>query len=61
MRYLILGVTEARSAAGSALPIGGARLRALLAALALRAGGPAAASVTDLVDDVWGDRPPGDA
>ncbi|MFJ2825543.1 ATP-binding protein [Streptomyces toxytricini] len=61
VRYLILGVTEARSAAGSALPIGGARLRALLAALALRAGGPAAASVTDLVDDVWGDRPPGDA
>ncbi|WP_350206284.1 BTAD domain-containing putative transcriptional regulator [Streptomyces sp. 2P-4] len=61
VRYLILGVTEARSAAGSPLPIGGARLRALLAALALRAGGPAAASVTDLVDDVWGDRPPRDA
>ncbi|GAA1588036.1 BTAD domain-containing putative transcriptional regulator [Streptomyces globosus] len=61
VRYLILGVTEARSAAGSPLPIGGARLRALLAALALRADGPAAATVTDLVADVWGDRPPRDA
>ncbi|WP_412077304.1 BTAD domain-containing putative transcriptional regulator [Streptomyces xanthophaeus] len=60
MRYLILGVTEARDETGAPLPIGGARLRALLAALALRAGGPAA-SVTDLVDEVWGDEPPQDA
>ncbi|MFI1456504.1 AfsR/SARP family transcriptional regulator [Streptomyces roseus] len=61
MRYLILGVTEARDETGAPLPIGGARLRALLAALALRAGGPAAATVGDLVDDVWGDAPPQDA
>ncbi|MET9884749.1 BTAD domain-containing putative transcriptional regulator [Streptomyces sp. NPDC006430] len=61
MRYLILGVTEARGETGAPLPIGGARLRALLAALALRAGGPAAASVTDLIDEVWGDDPPQDA
>ncbi|MEU2827064.1 BTAD domain-containing putative transcriptional regulator [Streptomyces lavendulae] len=61
MRYLILGVTEARDETGAPLPLGGARLRALLAALALRAGGPAAAPVADLVDEVWGDDPPRDA
>ncbi|RST00228.1 AfsR/SARP family transcriptional regulator, partial [Streptomyces sp. WAC05950] len=59
MRYLILGVTEARDETGAPLPIGGARLRALLAALALRAGHPA--SVAELADDVWGDDPPQDA
>ncbi|MFE1877962.1 BTAD domain-containing putative transcriptional regulator, partial [Streptomyces sp. NPDC059496] len=59
MRYLILGVTEARDESGAPLPVGGARLRALLAALALRAGRPA--SVAELVDDVWGDDPPQDA
>ncbi|NXY97990.1 AAA family ATPase, partial [Streptomyces sp. BR123] len=61
MQYYILGVTEARDETGATVPIGGARLRALLAALALRAGGSAAASVADLVDDVWGDGPPQDA
>ncbi|MET9572500.1 BTAD domain-containing putative transcriptional regulator [Streptomyces virginiae] len=59
MRYLILGVTEARDETGAPLPIGGARLRALLAALALRAGHPA--SVAELADGVWGDDPPRDA
>ncbi|WP_405424332.1 BTAD domain-containing putative transcriptional regulator [Streptomyces erythrochromogenes] len=59
MRYLILGVTEAHDESGAALPVGGARLRALLAALALRAGRPV--SVAELVDDVWGDAPPLDA
>ncbi|MFF4246275.1 ATP-binding protein [Streptomyces sp. NPDC001822] len=59
MRYLILGVTEARDEHGGALPVGGARLRALLAALALRAGRPA--SVAALIDDVWADEPPLDA
>ncbi|CAM5235376.1 AfsR/SARP family transcriptional regulator [Streptomyces avidinii] len=59
MRYFILGVTEARDETGAPLPVGGARLRALLAALALRAGRPA--SVAELVDDVWGDDPPQDA
>ncbi|GHB64804.1 AfsR family transcriptional regulator [Streptomyces cirratus] len=61
MRYLILGPSEARDATGAPLPIGGARLRALLTALALRAGAPAAATVADLVDEVWGDDPPQDA
>ncbi|MEV7522724.1 BTAD domain-containing putative transcriptional regulator [Streptomyces sp. NPDC091371] len=59
MRYLILGITEARDETGAHLTIGGARLRALLTALALRAGRHA--SVADLVDDVWGDGPPRDA
>ncbi|MFS0698086.1 AfsR/SARP family transcriptional regulator [Streptomyces nitrosporeus] len=57
MRYLILGVTEALDDNGDPLPVGGPRLRALLAALAVRAGRPAGAAA--LVDDVWaaGDRP----
>ncbi|MGW0467588.1 ATP-binding protein [Streptomyces sp. NPDC003027] len=59
MRYLILGSTQALDPHGTPLPLGGARLRALLAALALRAG--RAASVTELVDDVYGDEPPHDA
>ncbi|MFK0014519.1 BTAD domain-containing putative transcriptional regulator [Streptomyces sp. NPDC091027] len=59
MRYLILGVTEARDEAGVPLPTGGARLRALLAALALRAGRHV--PVAELVDDVWGHDPPRDA
>ncbi|WP_328895308.1 AfsR/SARP family transcriptional regulator [Streptomyces sp. NBC_00236] len=59
MRYLILGVTEARDERGAALPLGGARLRALLAALALRPG--RAVPVTELVADVWADEPPADA
>ncbi|KOY58908.1 hypothetical protein ADK59_05915, partial [Streptomyces sp. XY332] len=64
VRYLILGVTEARDETGAPLPIGGARLRALLTALALRAAAGArsgTASVADLVDEVWGDEPPQDA
>ncbi|MFE0651933.1 ATP-binding protein [Streptomyces sp. NPDC059534] len=56
MRYLILGTTEALRSDGTPLPLGGARLRALLAALALRGG--RAASVTELADDVYGDEPP---
>ncbi|MFD9245632.1 winged helix-turn-helix domain-containing protein, partial [Streptomyces sp. NPDC059556] len=59
MRYLILGTTEALDPLGRRLPVGGARLRALLAALALRGGRPA--SVTELADDVYGDSPPQDA
>ncbi|MET9433726.1 BTAD domain-containing putative transcriptional regulator [Streptomyces sp. NPDC006551] len=59
MRYLILGSTQALDPHGTPLPLGGARLRALLAALALRAG--RAASVTELVDDVYDDEPPHDA
>ncbi|MFI6061265.1 BTAD domain-containing putative transcriptional regulator [Streptomyces sp. NPDC051286] len=59
MRYLILGVTEARDEHGGMLPVGGTRLRALLAALALRKGRPV--PVADLVDDVWAGDPPYDA
>ncbi|MFF8833795.1 ATP-binding protein [Streptomyces sp. NPDC015130] len=59
MRYLILGTTEALDPRGNPLPLGGARLRALLAALALRGGRPA--STTELADDVYGDDPPQDA
>ncbi|MFE5898901.1 ATP-binding protein, partial [Streptomyces sp. NPDC056488] len=59
MRYLILGTTEALRPDGTPLPLGGARLRALLAALALRGGRPA--PVGELADDVYGDDPPQDA
>ncbi|MEU9706636.1 BTAD domain-containing putative transcriptional regulator [Streptomyces sp. NPDC047981] len=59
MRYLILGSTLALDAHGTPLPLGGARLRALLAALASRGG--RAVTVGELVDDVYGDEPPHDA
>ncbi|MEU7115254.1 BTAD domain-containing putative transcriptional regulator [Streptomyces sp. NPDC046182] len=59
MRYLILGSTLALDADGTPLPLGGARLRALLAALASRAG--RAVTVPELVDDVYGGEPPHDA
>ncbi|MFD5768091.1 ATP-binding protein, partial [Streptomyces sp. NPDC127049] len=61
MRYLLLGTTEALGPDGTPLPLGGARLRALLAALALRGG--RAVPVRELVDDVYGDEdePPLDA
>ncbi|WKX71191.1 BTAD domain-containing putative transcriptional regulator [Streptomyces sp. XD-27] len=61
MRYLILGPTEARAADGQPLPVGGARLRALLAALALRAARATPTPVDVLIDEVWGDEPPHDA
>nr|WP_237526362.1 BTAD domain-containing putative transcriptional regulator [Streptomyces sp. SID4913] len=56
---MILGATEARDENGGTLPLGGSRLRALLAALALRPGRPV--TVAELVDDVWADDPPADA
>ncbi|MFF8808679.1 AfsR/SARP family transcriptional regulator [Streptomyces omiyaensis] len=59
MQYLLLGTTEALAPDGTPLPLGGARLRALLAALALRGG--RAVPVRELVDDVYGDEPPLDA
>ncbi|WP_030760186.1 BTAD domain-containing putative transcriptional regulator [Streptomyces griseus] len=59
MRYLILGTTEALGPDGAPLPLGGARLRGLLAALALRGG--RAVPVGELVEDVYGDEPPLDA
>ncbi|MEU1332041.1 BTAD domain-containing putative transcriptional regulator [Streptomyces sp. NPDC005865] len=59
MRYRVLGPTQAVRPDGTPVPVGGVRLRALLAALALRAGHTVPASA--LVDDVWADEPPADA
>ncbi|MFH9015108.1 BTAD domain-containing putative transcriptional regulator [Streptomyces sp. NPDC017943] len=59
VRYRILGTTQALRTDGSAVPVGGARLRALLTVLALRAG--RTVSVGLLVDEVWGAEPPADA
>ncbi|MHB9754103.1 AfsR/SARP family transcriptional regulator [Streptomyces sp. BYX5S] len=59
MRYRILGTTQAVHDDGTAVPVGGARLRALLTVLALRAGRVVPLSL--LVDEVWGDEPPADA
>ncbi|OKJ42768.1 AfsR/SARP family transcriptional regulator [Streptomyces sp. CB01580] len=59
MRYSILGTTQALRDDGTAVPVGGARLRALLTALALRPGRSVPAAV--LVDEVWDGDPPADA
>ncbi|TJZ56096.1 AfsR family transcriptional regulator [Streptomyces piniterrae] len=59
MRYGILGTTQAGRADGTPVALGGARLRALLAALALR---PGRALTSDaLIADIWGMDPPADA
>jgi predicted ATPase/DNA-binding SARP family transcriptional activator len=59
VRYRILGTTQALQSDGTPLPVGGARLRALLTVLALRRG--RAVPVAALVDEVWADDPPADA
>ncbi|MCX5343952.1 BTAD domain-containing putative transcriptional regulator [Streptomyces atratus] len=59
MRYCILGTTQALRGDGTAVAIGGARLRALLCVLALRPGRTVPAAV--LVDEVWDGDPPADA
>ncbi|MFI9355501.1 BTAD domain-containing putative transcriptional regulator [Streptomyces lydicus] len=59
MRYGILGTTQAGRADGTPVAVGGARLRALLAALALRPGRALTPDV--LIADVWGMDPPADA
>ncbi|MFB6776314.1 BTAD domain-containing putative transcriptional regulator [Streptomyces sp. NPDC056352] len=59
MRYSILGTTQALHDDGTAVVIGGARLRALLTVLALRPGRTVPAAV--LVDEVWDGDPPADA
>ncbi|SPF06149.1 AfsR/SARP family transcriptional regulator [Streptomyces sp. MA5143a] len=59
VRYRILGTTQASHADGTPVPVGGARLRALLTVLALR---PArTVTVSMLVDEVWAGDPPVDA
>ncbi|MFH8868687.1 AfsR/SARP family transcriptional regulator [Streptomyces griseus] len=59
VRYCILGTTRALRDDGTAVSLGGARLRALLTVLALRPGRTVPAGV--LVDEVWDGDPPADA
>ncbi|MGY0066927.1 BTAD domain-containing putative transcriptional regulator [Streptomyces sp. QTS137] len=59
VRYRILGTTQVLRPDGTAVPLGGARLRALLTVLALRAG--RTVPVRHLVDEVWDGEPPADA
>jgi predicted ATPase/DNA-binding SARP family transcriptional activator/tetratricopeptide (TPR) repeat protein len=59
VRYRILGTTQVLRPDGTPLPVGGARLRALLAVLALRPGRTVTVGV--LVDEVWDGDPPADA
>ncbi|MFJ8790495.1 AfsR/SARP family transcriptional regulator [Streptomyces sp. NPDC102462] len=59
VRYRILGTTQALRTDGTPVPVGGARLRALLTVLALRPGRTAPVGL--LVDEVWGTEPPADA
>ncbi|MET7414214.1 AfsR/SARP family transcriptional regulator [Streptomyces rubiginosohelvolus] len=59
MHYCVLGTTRALRDDGTAVTLGGARLRALLTVLALRPGRTVPAGV--LVDEVWDGDPPADA
>ncbi|MEU6259810.1 BTAD domain-containing putative transcriptional regulator [Streptomyces sp. NPDC047043] len=59
VRYRILGTTQALRPDGTPVPVGGARLRALLTVLALRTGRTVPAGL--LVDEVWHGDPPADA
>ncbi|KAF2780508.1 multi-domain regulatory protein [Streptomyces sp. OM5714] len=59
MRYRILGTTQVLRPDGTAVPLGGARLRALLTVLALRTGRAVPAGL--LVEEVWAGDPPADA
>ncbi len=59
VRYRILGTIQALGPDGTAVPVGGARLRALLTVLALRPGRTVPVGL--LVDGVWDGDPPADA
>jgi predicted ATPase/DNA-binding SARP family transcriptional activator len=59
VRYRILGTTQALRPDGTVVPVGGARLRALLTVLALHTGRTVPVRV--LVEEVWGGGPPADA
>ncbi len=59
VRYRILGTTTAEDPQGTAIPLGGPRVRALLTALALRPSHPTPPHT--LIDEVWPDAPPQDA
>ncbi|MFI7006304.1 AfsR/SARP family transcriptional regulator [Streptomyces sp. NPDC050145] len=57
MRYGVLGPLVVRDASGEPVKVPEAKVRALLAALLVREG--RVASADRLVDDLWGDEPPG--
>ncbi|WP_069812077.1 ATP-binding protein [Streptomyces sp. TP-A0874] len=59
MRYGILGTTQALGDDGRPVALGGVRLRALLAALALHPGRSRTSQA--LIDEVWAGEPPADA
>ncbi|GGP40276.1 BTAD domain-containing putative transcriptional regulator [Streptomyces melanogenes] len=59
MRYRIIGTTQLLNPDGTAVAVGGARLRALLTVLALRPGRTVPVGL--LVDEVWNGEPPADA
>ena len=59
MRVTLLGPVGAEAGDGTPVDIGGARLRMLLARLALDAG--RAVPATALIDGLWGAEPPADA
>ena len=58
MRVTLLGPFEVRSDAGDCLPVAGARLRDLVARMALAGGRPV--STAALAEAVWGQDPPAD-
>ncbi|MFE6819470.1 BTAD domain-containing putative transcriptional regulator, partial [Streptomyces sp. NPDC057675] len=57
MRFAVLGETAVRTEDGTLVRVPELKVRALLAALLVDAGRPVAAF--RLVDDLWGDEPPG--
>ena len=59
MRVALLGPTTVVAEDGTPVDIGGARVRMLLARLALDPGRPVPTAT--LIDDLWGAQPPADA
>jgi predicted ATPase/DNA-binding SARP family transcriptional activator len=59
VRVALLGPTTVEADDGTPVDIGGARVRMLLARLALDPGRPV--PTTTLIDDLWGEQPPADA
>jgi WD40 repeat protein/DNA-binding SARP family transcriptional activator len=56
MRFLVLGPLEVAEAGGEPLPIAGSKERTILVCLIARAG--RVVPVDDLIEELWGDRPP---
>jgi len=56
MRFLVLGPLEVSEAGGEPLPIAGSKERTILACLIERVG--RVVPVDDLIEELWGDRPP---